>query len=467
MSISRANIEKEHLRKILDIEEGHFVDIKSVDIAPAKSTQTISAFANTSGGDVYIGIDERYGASGYERAWRGFENEEAANGLIQAIEGLSPLGKHYSLTFLKSDQYPGLVVQLTILKTKDILLASNGTCYVRRGAQNLRVVGDEALRRLKLDKGIVSFEDESVKIASQELSNSKVIIEFMLNVVPTSEPEPWLEKQQMIVSNIPTVAGILLFSDEPQTTLPKRSAVKIYQYKTKLEGERDTLAFDPVTIEGPIYDVIYNAVDKCKEIIEAVQKVTPQGLQRVSYPEDALHEIITNAVLHRDYSITSDVHVRIFDNRIEIESPGRFPGHVTTENVLKEQFARNPKIVRLINKFPDPPNKDVGEGLNTAFEAMEKLRLKAPEIVENENSILVVLKHENLGSPEQLVMEYMRDHGVITNSIGREITGIKSENTMKRVFYKLRDNGLLEQDPSNKARWRKKDDPQQKTPTLF
>jgi len=70
------------------------------------------------------------------------------------------------------------------------------------------------------------------------------------------------------------------------------------------------------------------------------------------------------------------VQVRIFDDRIEIESPGRFPGHVTVANVLNEQFARNPKLVRLANKFPNAPNKDVGEGLNTAFEAMEKLRLK-------------------------------------------------------------------------------------------
>jgi ATP-dependent DNA helicase RecG len=46
------------------------------------------------------------------------------------------------------------------------------------------------------------------------------------------------------------------------------------------------------------------------------------------------------------------------------------------QTALNEQSARNPKIVRLINKFPDPPNKDVGDGLNTAFEAMKKLRLR-------------------------------------------------------------------------------------------
>jgi ATP-dependent DNA helicase RecG len=195
-----------------------------------------------------------------------------------------------------------------------------------------------------------------------------------------------------------------------------------------------------------------------KEIIESIQKLGPGGLEKVSYPEEALHEIVTNAVLHRDYSITADVQIRIFDDRVEIESPGKLAGQVTVSNVLKEQFARNPKIVRLINKFPNPPNKDVGEGLNTAFEAMERLRLKPPIIDEQDNSVLVTLKRERLASPEQLVMEYMDTHDEITNLVARDLTGIRSENSMKEVFYRLRNRRLLEQVPGklgNKAAWRK------------
>ena len=125
-----------------------------------------------------------------------------------------------------------------------------------------------------------------------------------------------------------------------------------------------------------------------------------------------MHEIITNAVLHRDYSIVTDIQIRIFDNRVEVESPGKLPGYVTVNNIwechiLTAQSARNPKIVRLINKFPEAPNKDVGEGLNTAFEAMAKLRLKEPVIEETDNSVLVIIKHEKLASPEELVVDYL------------------------------------------------------------
>lgn len=240
-----------------------------------------------------------------------------------------------------------------------------------------------------------------------------------------------------------TVAGELLFSDEPQICLPKRSSIKIYRYKTSGEADRDTLAEQPMTVEGCAYRQIYDAVSMTKEIIESIKKLG-SGFETIEYPEETLHEIITNAALHRDYSIATDIQIRVFDNRVEVESPGKLPGHVTTENILNAQAARNPKLVRLINKFPDAPNKDVGEGLNTAFAAMTRLRLKEPVITEGENSVLVIIKHEKLASPEELVVNYLLTHSIIKNSVGRSITGIKSENTMKSVFYRLRDRGFIQ-----------------------
>lgn len=372
---------------------------------------------------------------------------------------MSPLGNHYEAEFLATEGAPGLVLHLNFFKTQEILVTSSGKVYVRRSSQNLPVDGDEAVERLKYDKGIKSFEDEVTTAPITEINNSLVLLDFLIEVVPTSEPNEWLGKQRVVVDGRATVAGVLLYSDLPQAILPKRSAVKILRYQTKEEGERDFLAFDPLTIEGPVYSLVYDAVDRCKKLVEEIKKLGPDGLEPVVYPEEALHEVLTNAVLHRDYSVAADVQVRIFDNRLEIESPGRLPGHVTVENITKTQFARNPKLVRLINKFKEPPNKDVGEGLRTTFEAMDKLRLKKPLIEERESSVVVILRHEGLGSPEQLVMEYLGKNPEITNSIGRDLTGIKSENTMKQVFYRLRDRGQIEQIPgraANRAAWQRK-----------
>jgi ATP-dependent DNA helicase RecG len=123
-----------------------------------------------------------------------------------------------------------------------------------------------------------------------------------------------------------------------------------------------------------------------------------------------------------------------------------------------QQFARNGALVRLINKFPEPPNKDVGEGLNTAFLAMQRLRLKPPMIEQTDSSVLVTIKHDSLASPEESVMDYLHNHETITNRIARQLTGIASENSMKEVFYRLAKSGLIARVPDRKgasAAWQK------------
>lgn len=293
------------------------------------------------------------------------------------------------------------------------------------------------------------------------IENSEVTLDFLLAIVPTAEPEPWLRKQRFIVDENPTVAGVLLFSDEPQALLPKRTAIKIFRYKTsEAVPSREHLVFDPLTIEGWAYRLIYAAVAKTQEIVEELKRLGDGGLLDVQYPAETLHEIITNAVLHRDYSVAADIQIRIFDNRIEVESPGRLAGHVTTENILHTQFARNQRLVRMINKFPNPPNKDVGEGLNTAFDAMRKLRLRDPVIHENASSVTIVIPHQRLASPEELVMDYLSSSQEITNRQARELCGVRSENSMKAIFKRLQARGLIEQVPERtrfKAAWRRKD----------
>lgn len=443
MSIHTVGISAAEVSKLLALNEGHFLDLKAKEIAPAKLTRTIAAFANAEGGELFVGIDEsrRSGSA----AWRGFATTEEANGFIQAFEDLFPLGEDYLYSFLHSDAETGYVLKVEVRKTRDIKQASDRRVYIRRGAQNLPVTTEEALTRLRRNKGITSFETEPVNADPVLITNSDTVIGFMLEVVPTAEPENWLHKQQLIIKDRPTVAGLLLFSDEPQAVLPKRSGLKVYRYQTAAErGTRETLAFDPVSVEGPIYTQIRDAVAKAAEIIESVRINTPMGLEAANYPNTALHEIITNAVLHRDYSIADDIHIRIFDNRVEVLSPGALPAHITPENILDERFARNAAIVRLTNKFPDPPNKDVGEGLNTAFEAMREMRLKPPVISQTGGYVMVSLRHEPLATPEELILEYLQTHDQISNRQAREICFIGSENKMKTIFQRMMKRDLIE-----------------------
>lgn len=434
-------LSEEKLLQLFEIEENHFNDFKAKDITGKKFSKIVSAFANASGGDVYVGIREENDTK--IKHWEGFSNIEEANSFIQIMESLPTVEKYYELEFLKHPTLATYVLRITIFKTQSVVRTTDDKVFVRKGAQSLPVDTPEKQRRLELDKGITSFENEPVGESQiSDAVDSEVYDFFASTIIPEVEPIKWLTKQRLVNNDKLTVAGEMLFADEPQICLPKRSSIKVFRYKTSGGADRDTLAEQPITIEGCAYHQIYNAVAKTKEIIESIKRLG-EGFETIEYPEETLHEIITNAVLHRDYSIATDIQIRVFDNRVEVESPGKLPGYVTTENILDAQAARNPKMVRLINKFPSAPNKDVGEGLNTAFEAMTKLRLKVPQIEEKENSVLVTIKHEKLASPEELIVGYLLEHDTIKNGTGRTVTGIKSENTMKNVFYRLRDRGFI------------------------
>jgi ATP-dependent DNA helicase RecG len=453
MAFEAVDVTEQEIAAALETEEGHFADLKAIEVAPAKLTRSLAAFANADGGELFIGIDEVRRSK--TRQWRGFGAPEDANGHIQALESTFPLDQYVEYVFLRDPTgvHSGLVLKVSIQKTPNVRRSHEGRVYVRRGAQNIPYDEPDAIQRLEYQKGLRSFETHPVSVPLDLITNSETIIGFMLEVVPTGEPEPWLRKQLMIRDDKPTVGAVLLFSDEPQVALPKQSSIKIYRYATsEASGTRATLQGQPLTIDRNLYDGIHEAVATTVRMIEGIRLMGPSGMEEVKYPEVALHEIITNAVIHRDYSIADDIHVRIFDNRIEVASPGRLPAHITPTNILSERFARNGSIVRWINKFPDPPNKDVGEGLRTAFEAMRSLKLKPPEIAEADNAVIVLIRHERLASPEEMILEYLESHDEISNSVVRELAGIGSENRVKRIFQSMIKAGELEAIPGRSRR---------------
>lgn len=429
--------------KIMDKKESHFFDFKSSAISPGKLTKSISGFANAEGGEIIVGIQEN--TRDASKIWQGFETVEAANSIIQIIFTILPLGEGCHTTFLQSEKHDGLLLQVEVEKNRQIVRTSAGEVYIRRSAQNLPVQTDEGLKRLEYAKGITSFEANTISAPMEALTNSEAIIRFMMEVVPHQEPDTWLQKEYLVVGGKPTVAGVLLFSDLPQALLPKKCGIKIYRYRTvDEEGSRESLVGTPENVEGCAYDQIYAAVAVTTGIIAKIPKMSSAGLETVEYPQETLHEIITNAVLHRDYSIPDDIHIRIYDNRVEVESPGALPGHITQSNILQERFARNGAIQRMVNKFPNPPNKDVGEGLNTAFRAMQQLRLKEPEIRSLDSKVIVVIRHEKLGSPEKLIMEYLAQNEKISNGIAREICFIREDWRIRNIFSKLVEAGMIE-----------------------
>lgn len=440
-------------------EEDHFCDHKAAAVKGNKLQKIAVAFANADGGEIFIGIADKNSGYSSENLWQGVQNIEDYNQHIQALTEIQP-PLSMEFTFLRVENKGPFVLKVYIEKSQSVHKTSDGTVYERRGAQSLPVTDPERITALSFAKGATSFEDYAVDMGyAEEIVDSPVLADFLSGYSPRTDPLELSINRGLIDRKTfkPKVAGLLLFSPLPAGIVPRKCSIRITRYETKEDDpEREHLGLME-TIEGPLYRLIHGAVDRVTAIMSSINVWTTDGPRSVAYPPETLWEIVVNAVIHRDYSISDDVQILIFDNRIEVLSPGRLPAFVTKDNILDVRYARNPKIVSMLSRYKNPPNKDIGEGLNTAFQKMKDWKFRPPEIYNEENHVRVVIPHAPLASPHELIIEFLNKHQTITNRQAREITGIKSENAVKSEFYKLRDAGLIEmmaEFKGNKAAWR-------------
>jgi ATP-dependent DNA helicase RecG len=228
---------------------------------------------------------------------------------------------------------------------------------MRQGAQSLPLKDPERIQQLSFAKGASSFEDIILPdLVAEQIVESKELLSFLADYSPKTDALEFALNQNILDFKTwqPRTVGALLFHENPSAVVPRKCAIKITRYETKEDDpEREHLA-EQFTIEGPSYQLIHRAVQNVSEIMSNIEVWTTEGLKKLSYPPEAVWETIVNAVIHRDYSISDDIQIFIFDNRIEILSPGRLPGYVTIENILSARFSRNAKMVRTLNKIQKP-----------------------------------------------------------------------------------------------------------------
>ncbi len=160
---------------LAQIEEAQYSEVKAKEVSPAKLTHTISAFANTDGGDLYIGIAEQIlGGNVKKREWNGFADVESAAGHHQAFDKAFPLGKDFSYEFLRCHGRPGVILHVHVSRTQEIVRATDGKAYVRCGASNFPQDTPEQLKRLEFTNGVVSFESHTVPAPIESIKMQKL-----------------------------------------------------------------------------------------------------------------------------------------------------------------------------------------------------------------------------------------------------------------------------------------------------
>ena len=338
-------------------EESHFFDRKSFLIKGTKVQKVAVAFANSDGGEFIIGIADEKEESDPSKRWKGASRIEDLNSHLQAVFEVTPsLDLKYEI--LKCEDKSGYTLRVLIEKSSEVHKTADGTVYQRHGAQSLPIKDPQKITQLAFAKGATSFEDQIVKdVPAEQIAESQELISFLNDYSPKTDPLEFCINQNLLDFKTwdTKVAAALLFHSYPSAVVPRKCAVKITRYETKEDDpERDHLA-EQKTIEGSLYPLINDTISAVEKIMSSVKVWTSDGLKNLDYPPEAIWEVIVNAIIHRDYSISDDTQILIYNNRIEILSPGRLPGYVTVENILDARYARNSKIVRTLNRYKEAP----------------------------------------------------------------------------------------------------------------
>lgn len=229
--------------------------------------------------------------------------------------------------------------------------------------------------------------------------------------------------------------------------------------------------------EGRILDMVEKSLDFVRSQIKERTKLGADGRFHTTpeYPEFVWKEIIINAIAHRDYSIKgTDIQIKMFDDRITVESPGILPGIVRLNNLRTVHFSRNPNIARFLHEYDYV--QEFGEGIDRMYNEMENAGLPAPEYTDNAFMLNVTIKNgvtnEVINDKNEVINEVINDKNEVINdtlsdneqilynviSVNPNITKLEmkaqtnlSMSTIDRNIKSLKEKGILQRVGSNKA----------------
>lgn len=444
---------------LLGLPESQVFDCKRARIKPAKIIETVCAFANTDGGVIALGMEDPKKAPKNERLIGVSEGADNISDILNALDKefeppLFPVEKQY-LGIVNTENQKDQILLLVINKGEDIHSLKNGDTFRRDGNKNHKM-GASEITRLRYEKGSLKYEDEKALGAGLDDLNLEKLTQYKAdNNSQNTETWQFLKDNGLATKDGDKWAlyksAILLFGKNPAVTLKSKTSIKISHYygKSRNYSGNPNFVMRPFTIEGCLLDQIEQTIGYYRKVVrESPPKLVGASfLPSILIPEWAFQEAVTNAVIHRNYFLEDDIQIRFFDDRIEIESPGAYPGYITPQNIRNERFARNPMLQRTLNRFNNAPNLDIGEGVDRIFKVMNDSNLYDPRyslVSEKPNSVLLTLYNMQKIEYWDTVSNYLDSNFTINNKETREITGIQDTPKVSRLLKKWVDDGLLE-----------------------
>lgn len=442
-----------------EMREGQWYERKSGRIAPRELAVPLVAMANAEGGCVVVGLHN--GAADGVQADRVSAIRQAAQDFTVPVVRVQTdqiaLDDERALLVLRVD--PGERVHET----------ARGDCYLRVGDES-RKLGFSQRQELEYDRGSAPFDGTPVQAGLEELAEEQ--LEVYREAIGSSSTGAALRARSLLTRDGGlTVAAYLLFGARPQDVFPN-AHVRVLRYTDSERGAGTGLNLEQggdIRCEGSLPEQISTARDVIKRLMPKRRALGADGKfgPVPIIPEDAWLEGLVNAVLHRSYSMIGDhVRVEIFPDRVEISSPGRFPGLASPskpENISR--FARNPRIARACADLGYA--QELGEGIRRIFQEMRERGLTDPIYTQSSSTTSLVLAAKDaipaetrdaLATGALRVLDVMRRVGqpLGTGQVA-DVVGM-ARPTASRHLQSLRDHGLVEWEGNSakdpRAAWR-------------
>ena len=421
-----------------------------------KTLQSLVAMANTEGGMIVLGVDdpEKTKFKGMERVFGIEENLELYDEIGKSIRKIyPPISEIWPPTIIKAEENKKIAL-IFIPKAGDGFRHIENRVYVRLEKGN-KLLGPQEILHLAYVKGFSRADRELVEIDFSLLKTNFYELWRKKRGLAEDKIELILEKTGLARKNeneklTPTRASVLLFSEFPNDILDSKCSIRIFQYDGNLETIKETLNLlgAPKNINGPIVKQIADAHEYVLGLLQTGVRVPSGFVTTYSIPERAIKEAITNAVIHRDYHTKRDIEIKIFEDRIEVESPGLLPFNITPSNIGIERAHeyRNDLLIKHLREFPDPPNLDQNEGIKAMRQTMKMANLYPPifwTYPHLQDRVKVILLNEKAPNEWDKVSAFLTQNKYITNTQAREILNTEDTVKVSKRFNRWTRQGLL------------------------
>jgi ATP-dependent DNA helicase RecG len=436
-----------------------------------KLLEAICAFANTEGGVLALGVADEKQGKGAARLYGVQENPEALDELVRKVR----TKYHPPIETIRFLRLPctlrggnaGQVVLVQVPQSDKVHSIVDDGTWTRLTAGNREMTAAE-IAELSYRRGVRSAESEPVPV-DWALLDTQAWAEFAAargfnRTRPIPEQMAQLGLAEKVAGEwVPRRAAVLLFAEEPGGLLAAqgtRSEIRlvVYQGKAVEAGAKPNMKKPPRTLRGPLIRLIDDTVRVVLDELSAGVELASSGFKaHHRYPERVVKEAIVNAVIHRDYRLNRDILIRIFDDRLEVDSPGVFPGAITPANIAKAgSKARNPLIAKTLRDFPLPPNFDLNEGVPMMFAEMANAHLYPPQyrqITETATeTVTVTLLNMERPSIWDEVSDWIDRHSSLANADLCRIAGVDTLKASKMLKAWV-EQGVLVQRPALAKRY--------------